>query len=141
MAAKVKNPEAVRIGKRSRAKGQTFERLVAKHLQAVFPEAKRGIGQARSAKEVSDIEGTPWWLELKHRKGVDVPGAMRQAEGDTDGRPCAVIWRENAERIIHVTLRLSVLLHVATGSIVQSKTSDILIDMRLEDFLALLADK
>lgn len=93
-----------RNGVRSREKGAAHEREVANLLKAVYPEARRGIGQARSASEVSDVDGVPWWVECKHRKRVNVRGAYRQAvaaraacaRAATTG-PVLVVARDNAE--------------------------------------------
>ena len=64
----------------SRNKGHGFEREVASILRAFYPEARRGIGQARSAGEVCDVEGTPWWVESKFYKStMPVLAAYRQS--------------------------------------------------------------
>ena len=97
---KVKDPVNQKRGRTSKAKGSTFERLVAFHFKNVFPEAKRGIGQARSAKEVADVDGTPLWIEAKHKKNVTVMKALEQASAATDGRPCVVVWRKNGQVIM-----------------------------------------
>ena len=94
------------MGKMSRRKGATFERLVANEVKKVWATGRRGIGQARSAGEVADVEGTPFWLELKHRKQVNIRAAMRQAVEQSDGRPPVVVSRSNGEDIL-VTMKLS----------------------------------
>ncbi len=60
------------IGKMARRKGASFEREIADMLRDVWAGAKRGLGQARSAKEVCDVEGTPWWLELKCKQKPNI---------------------------------------------------------------------
>src|SRR5690606_6910545 len=55
-------------GRRSRTKGASFEREVARQLRALWPGARRGIGQARSGGETPDVIQTPFWIEAKHRK-------------------------------------------------------------------------
>jgi hypothetical protein len=82
-------------GRYSRNKGANFERLVANLLRPVFSESRRGIGQARSAGEVADVEGTPFWVECKRHKKCSVPGAMQQAQAATDGRPCVVVTKDD----------------------------------------------
>lgn len=92
-------------GRRSRTKGVRFELEMAHALEGIWPGAKRGIGQARSAKEVSDVEGTPFWIEAKHRKKCSIPAAFRQAREATDGRPILVITRENrGDTLVSMTL-------------------------------------
>jgi len=66
-------------GRLSRRKGANYEREVAKAFQSVWPHARRGIGQARAGGDVPDVQGTPLWIEAKHRKQVSITGAMRQA--------------------------------------------------------------
>jgi hypothetical protein len=86
--------EATRRAKGSRRKGQTYERENANRLKSVWPDAKRGIGQARSAKEVADVEGTPYWIEAKHHKRVNIRAAFNQGTEATDGRPVVVVSRD-----------------------------------------------
>jgi hypothetical protein len=97
------------MGKMQRDKGSTFERLIATVFRDIWPEARRGIGQARSAKEVPDVDGCPYWPELKHRKTVSIQSAMKQARNDTDGRPPIVVSRDNRGPIL-VTLELDTFL-------------------------------
>lgn len=94
------------MGKRSRDKGAAFERAIAITLRSVWDAAKRGIGQARAGGEVADVEGTPYWIECKHRRRVSVQGAFVQATEATDGRPPVVISRENRGPLL-VTMGLS----------------------------------
>lgn len=95
--------QASRRGRRSREKGRVFERLVAKLLRAVWPDAKRGF-QSRSGKDGCDVEHTPYWLELKCGQRVNVRAAMRQALAATDGRPVVVVSREDRGEIL-VTMK------------------------------------
>ena len=68
------------MGKRERDKGNGYEREVAEMLREVWPDARRGIGQARAAGEIPDVTKTPYWWETKHRKAISVPAAVRQAK-------------------------------------------------------------
>lgn len=86
--------EATKRAKKSRRKGQTYERENATRLKPVWPTAKRGIGQARSAKEVADVEGTSYWIETKHHKRTNIRAAYAQGVEATDGRPVVVISRD-----------------------------------------------
>jgi hypothetical protein len=82
-AAELKAAQAKR-GKGARAKGATFERDVAILLRRVWPAAKRGLGQARQGREVPDVDGTPYWIELKHRKArPKIQAAWEQAFDDS----------------------------------------------------------
>ncbi len=73
-------------GAGSRRKGAAYERELARRWRDdLWPDARRGLGQARSGAawrsggEVPDVDGTPFWVEAKRRKRHDVRGAMRQA--------------------------------------------------------------
>ena len=81
------------MGKRSRNKGAAYERELANRWRdsGLYPGAKRGIGQARSGGDVSDVEGTPWWVEAKCQARPNVYAALEQAEEASDGRPCLVV--------------------------------------------------
>lgn len=92
------------MGRMQRRKGASFECAMANALKPVYPEARRGIGQVRTAGEVADVEKTPWWIECKHHKVVNIRAAMKQAAESTDGRPCVVISRCNDEPVL-VTMR------------------------------------
>lgn len=89
----------------SRTKGVSFERGIAVTLRTIWKGAKRGIGQARAAGECPDVEGTPYWIEAKHRKRVSIGKAYAQALKDSDGRAPLVITRENRGPIL-VTMGL-----------------------------------
>ena len=104
----------VKRGRGSRRKGATFEREVAERLRRVWPTAKRGLGQARQGREVPDVDGTPYWIELKHRKArPQIQAAWQQALDDSSSsamttplprRPVA-ITRQNCGPIL-VTMEL-----------------------------------
>lgn len=85
------------MGKMQRNKGASFERLVAKKIAAVRPDlmAKRGLGQARSASEVPDVDVPGLWIECKHHIKVDVDKAMEQAERVAGDRTPVVVYRHN----------------------------------------------
>ena len=82
------------MGKLSRTKGVSFERWTATELRQLWPEAKRGW-QAREGTEQCDVEGTPYWVECKRMKRVNVQAAVLQAAADTDGRPILVVHRDD----------------------------------------------
>lgn len=64
-------------------------------LAELFPSAKRGIGQARSGGDSADVEGLPFWVEVKRTEREAPRAALRQAIADTDGRPPVVFTRPN----------------------------------------------
>jgi hypothetical protein len=102
------------MGRMQRTKGATFERLIANRLKEFFPSARRGIGQARSAKEVCDVEGTPYWMELKHHVRVNIQAAWRQAIAQRDDREPVVISKNNNEEPL-ATISLELFLKLITG--------------------------
>ena len=90
-----------------RTKGATWERELSARWRAsgVYPDARRGIGQARSGGEVPDVDGTPWWCELKCGARPDVLGALRQGEDASDGRPVlVVVKRDRVEPVVAMRL-------------------------------------
>ena len=69
------------MGKASRDKGAAWEREVAKMLRAAGVPAKRGLGQARSASEVADVQVEGFWVECKVGGPARYPRkALEQAE-------------------------------------------------------------
>lgn len=95
------------MGRRSRTKGATWERELAARWRdsGLYPDARRGIGQARCASEVPDVDGTPWWVECKHQQRPNVLAAMEQAEDATDGRPVlAVVKRDRRPPVVCLSL-------------------------------------
>lgn len=83
-------------GLRSRRKGQSGEREVVEAFrQAGFPTARRCM-QSQGAVGC-DVEETPFWLEVKRGKKVNVRTAIKQAAKDTDGRTPIVVWRDDRE--------------------------------------------
>lgn len=99
------------MGRMQRNKGASFERLLASLWKGIAPKARRGIGQARSAGEVCDVEGTRWWIEAKHHIRPNILGAWKQAEEVSDGRPVLVVSRANNGPIL-ATMELNRLLEL-----------------------------
>lgn len=125
MARRVLITPAARRGRAGRVKGANFEREVAERFREVgYPDARRGIGQARSSSEVPDVQGVDWWIEAKRRAGrVDLLAALAQAEAastaasgpylpplvvaKSDGRPAvAVLYFEDLLVLLKEHLRL-----------------------------------
>jgi hypothetical protein len=93
------------MGKAQRDKGKRGEREVAEALRAVYPDAKRGW-QSRAGSDAPDVDGTPWWVEVKIGKAPPIWPAWKQANTATDGRPPLVVVRRDREGALAV-LRLS----------------------------------
>jgi len=72
------------MGARSRRKGASFERLIAKRLKEVFPDARRGF-QFRTGRETSDITNPVFHIECKHQKRCNIKAALEQAARDSKG--------------------------------------------------------
>lgn len=89
------------MGKRSRNKGQRGEREAAALLSSLgFTDSRRGLGQARAGGEVPDVDGSPWWVEVKRHRGIAAVRFLEQAElaaqDAGDPRPPLVLMREDA---------------------------------------------
>ncbi len=70
-------------GKYPKVKGARWERECAEIFRerSGIEDIKRGIGQARSAHEVADVENVPgYWVECKHGINTTPKRALRQAE-------------------------------------------------------------
>lgn len=85
-------------GRRSRNKGSAYERNRAEFCRQVWPNARRGLGQARNAGEVCDVEESPYWIETKKHKRVSIQAAIEQAVKATDGRPVVVMSKDDRGR-------------------------------------------
>lgn len=108
-------------GRHSRNKGKRGEREVANALSdAGFVGIKRGW-QARVGSTECDVEGTPWWLEVKRGKRCNPRAAYRQAVSDTDGRMPVVVWRDDREDWM-VTLSFKDFIELALGCHLDDQT-------------------
>lgn len=110
----------------SRNKGARWERELAELLSDVWPGAKRGIQQTRSASEEADCLGTPFWIEAKVGPMPNPRAAMRQAEEATDGRPCIAVVKDDGKK--------------ACAKFPQGKAPDVWAMMRLDTWLDLMAE-
>lgn len=111
------------MGRYERRKGATFEREIANAFREVFPDARRGIGQSRSAGEVPDVDGTPFWIECKRGKSCSVHAAMAQAVNAEQ--------EHRAGKGQHASRRTPV-------AVMRRDGEDALVVMSLEDFLQLV---
>ncbi len=98
-----------------RNKGAAFERLVAQRLVAGGVRARRGIGQARAAGEVPDVQvldAPALWVECKHGTAPSWRAALAQAQQAAPaarGYVHAVVTRDNSGPIVaHVPMDLFV---------------------------------
>lgn len=94
------------MGKASRNKGAAWEREVARMLRAAGVPARRGLGQARSASEVADVQVDGWWVECKvggparypMRALLQASAALEAAGGDlADTTPVAICKQDRRE--------------------------------------------
>lgn len=94
------------LGKLSRRKGRSHEQEVARLLRKVYGEGVKRGWQARRGEDASDIEGTPWWVECKRHRRVNVQAAFAQAEEARkragDGRPSLLAVRDDGEPLLAV---------------------------------------
>lgn len=114
------------MGKRSRDKGKRGERRWRTWLQRWWPGAHRGT-QSDGAR-YCDVEGTPLWLECKARARLDLLGAMRQAEQDTDGRPAVVLAsrvRKGPGRDEYVVMRPDTLARILDELLLHGSEIDV----------------
>jgi hypothetical protein len=79
-----------------RRKGAVGEREAASLMRQVYPGAMRSASQAGRTDE-ADVEGTPWWVEVKVGARPMPLAALRQAEDATDGRPALVMARQDRQ--------------------------------------------
>jgi hypothetical protein len=111
-------------GKKSRAKGVTFERVISKKLRRVWPDAKRLFGQAREGNENPDVGGTPFWLELGRGGNMSIHKKLEQAIHDSETSPSKEYGGKPPVAIVQ-----------------HDGLNEVVVSMRLEDFLDLCACK
>jgi hypothetical protein len=79
-----------------RAKGRRWEQEVARMLRPLFGDSvKRGYQARGGGKEAADVDGTPYHIECKHGRLVNLRAALDQAIRDTDGRVPIVIAKDD----------------------------------------------
>lgn len=90
-----------------RRKGRAWEQEVARKLRALFGDAvKRGLQTRGGGKEAPDVDGTPYHIECKHGRLVNLRAALAQAIRDTDGRVPVVVAKDDRSEPI-VVMRMS----------------------------------
>lgn len=89
------------MSKASRDKGKRGEQEVARIVRHFLPdladEVRRGW-QCREGDDAPDVEGLPWWIEVKRRKSIALHRWYEQGNAATDGRPVALVHREDRGR-------------------------------------------
>lgn len=105
LAQELRKPDRTRLGRLSRRKGKAWERELAALLRPVFGDHVARCFQSRSGRDGCDVEGTPFWVEAKHGRLVNVRAALKQALDATDGRPVAVVAKDDRSTPI-VVMRL-----------------------------------
>lgn len=92
------------MGAHSRRKGAAGEREAAELVSRLWPGAKRGLAQSRTAKaEGADVDapGCPYWIEVKRGARINVTAAYEQAKRDSDGRqPLALTRSDRGEWLV-----------------------------------------
>lgn len=66
-------------------------------LSGIWSTVKRGLTQTRGGDDAADVEGSPYWVEVKIGQRPNIMGAMAQAIEATDGRPPVVFTRRDGE--------------------------------------------
>ena len=90
-------------GRAAREKGKRGERDVRDLFNRDFPSlnARRGANQARHGSYEADVEGTPWWIEVKRSARPSPRKALDQAIEASDGRmPIAITWKDREGPIV-----------------------------------------
>lgn len=84
-------------GKGRRLKGGAGQREVAALLSELYPEAHSGYWQHNGGDKCADVEGTPYFIEVK--RGDQTPqSALKQAKTNTDGRTPIAFTRQDHEK-------------------------------------------
>ena len=129
-------------GRASVSKGKRGEHAAVRQLRVVWPEAERTGHRQRNARtRVPDVEGTPFWFEIKNQKRVNVREAFAQAELDaeSDGRTPVVVYKEDGRREWMVAMALGELAWKTDLDKVPLKDCDMLVHVELRDWLAVMA--
>ena len=92
------------MAKFSRDKGKRVERECANWLKPIYGDARRSANQAGGAVQ-PDIDGTPYWIEVKGGKSIGLWAALSQALEDKklarDDRPVMLyLSRTNGAKVV-----------------------------------------
>ena len=115
MPKKEKDPEKVKIGKRSKARGKRFERKAAHILTDLLGVPfRRGVqyqGGHDSDDVVSDIDGLHW--EMKFVEKLNIETAMVQSETDAKPDEVPVVFHARSRKEPMITIRAKNLIQFA----------------------------
>lgn len=105
--------------KNSREYGQRFEREARDRLKTLWPEIRRGLGQAYGAIE-ADLENCPLRFEVKAwSKWPQVEAALAQVRADAekykDLRPRAVLHKKKNKTDWRITMELDEFVRMLKG--------------------------
>jgi len=87
-----------------RTKGHSFEREVACLLRKLYPTARRGL-QYQDGNVCADVVNTPFHVECKRGRRVQIQKAMQQAERDMKKGDVPVVISKQDRDSILVTMR------------------------------------
>ncbi len=92
------------MGSMQRRKGKVIERLCCSILRAIYPDVMRSANQSGGAS-MCDVEKTPFWIESKGGKRINLWDALRQAQDDrkaaNDDRPVLLfLKRDRTEPVV-----------------------------------------
>lgn len=101
------------MGKLSRTKGASFERVIANELREALhlpkEAARRGLQSRRGGAEVPDVvvDDLPLHIECKHSGSATPPAALRQASHDCLTResphlPVVILKRDRLPAVVHM---------------------------------------
>jgi hypothetical protein len=99
-----------------RAKGHSFERLIANAYRKRWPDAVvRRSQQSHKAHEPDVVvEDVPLWTECNHATNANPMAKLLQAERDTADVTetiwPVVVWRKTGSRTINATMRYGTLM-------------------------------
>lgn len=99
-----------------RNKGKRGEYIARDLLRKVWPEAERGAQQSRTGDCMADVEGTPYWTEVKFQQAPSIHKALLQAQAATDGRPVLIMSKRNREPML-VTMLAEDWIELAKGQL------------------------
>jgi len=127
------------MGRRSREKGASWERVVARTLsQATGLDIRRTSGQSRKGTDAPDVEAPGVWLECHAAAAHDYKPEkkMEQATKATDGRPPVAICKLDRHKPIAM-MRLRTLTVLWGVSVVGMPDLGPLVTLALDDFVRL----
>jgi hypothetical protein len=100
--------------------GTRFASQLVEALRAVWPRAERRAQRGRY--DAGDVAGTPWTIEAKATRAIDLSGAMDEAKAEAKNAGtdlyCAIIKRRNhsiADAYVVIPLHVWLAREAAAG--------------------------